>query len=693
MKLYRILFISALVTVLSCSHEMEDPAGLDQIPADQKEVDERPVTEINVNILPIEIEPDTKTSVTTSGKFSWVANDKLGFWPDAQDVQYGSPQQSIFYVSESSDGSPNATFKANGWGLLRGKKYYSYYPYNSEATSTSVDITYLGQNQTSNGSSGNLGKFDYLHAAFTMPEQGNQDLDYKHLGGIVKLVLTFGSEYASSVFTGMTLTAPSAILVESARYNPSGTAVTYNSTVKKASLSMKLNSGNGFKANSSYQLTLYMMMNPTSWKDKAMTVTVQSSDGKEFSGKFTPTSNLAAGSGSSFSVKMSCTGGVVDLGKNETANCYIVSRAGDYKFKTVKGNTTISVGTVASVKVLWESVGTATAPTVGSVIKSVSYSNNYITFSTPATFKKGNALIAACNSSGTILWSWHIWCTAEPNVEEYQNSAGYLMDRNLGALSATGNLSAGLFYQWGRKDPFPGTASISKKTRMATTATFKSVAVSSSNGSVAWATKNPTTFIYCAYSEDHPLDWSWSKEVTERTWRGEAGAKTKYDPCPPGYKVPSGSTTTNTKAGRGFWGKALGFNYRVETTDYIFITPAGNATFSSNSLSLPIEGGKYAYYPATGCLNDSDGTFDYVGDHIFEWTDYPGGSDGTNWNSQYSSVLDVNVPTDSNGEGYMTVNWNSGRSCGKSVRCELIKMDKTGSTKANEAFVSVDGSW
>ena len=75
---------------------------------------------------------------------------------------------------------------------------------------------------------------------------------------------------------------------------------------------------------------------------------------------------------------------------------------------------------------------------------------------------EGNALIALCNADGDILWSWHIWFTDDPRGQEYYNNAGTMMDRNLGATSATpGDVGAlGLLYQWGRKDPFLGSSSI-----------------------------------------------------------------------------------------------------------------------------------------------------------------------------------------------------------------------------------------
>ncbi len=152
-----------------------------------------------------------------------------------------------------------------------------------------------------------------------------------------------------------------------------------------------------------------------------------------------------------------------NLSASGTANCYLIKEAGDYKFKAVQGNTDGTVGSVKSVEVLWESFGTATAPNVGDLISSVSYRDGYIRFSTPATFSEGNAVIAAKNAKGVILWSWHIWCASEGWKEQvYYNDAGTMMDRNLGATSANpGEVgSMGLLYQWGRKDPFLGAASV-----------------------------------------------------------------------------------------------------------------------------------------------------------------------------------------------------------------------------------------
>ena len=68
---------------------------------------------------------------------------------------------------------------------------------------------------------------------------------------------------------------------------------------------------------------------------------------------------------------------------SESANCYVVSQRGNYKFPALKGNSSSSVGDVSAVEVAWESFGTSVKPSVGDLISMVSYYDGEIVFSTP----------------------------------------------------------------------------------------------------------------------------------------------------------------------------------------------------------------------------------------------------------------------------------------------------------------------
>ena len=98
-----------------------------------------------------------------------------------------------------------------------------------------------------------------------------------------------------------------------------------------------------------------------------------------------------------------------DMSSSGSANCFIVSESGLYKFKTVKGNSNESVGSVAWASILWETFGTDTTPEMFDLISGFCYKDGYIAFKTAETFKEGNAVVAAKDADGNILWSWHIW--------------------------------------------------------------------------------------------------------------------------------------------------------------------------------------------------------------------------------------------------------------------------------------------
>ena len=293
----------------------------------------------------------------------------------------------------------------------------------------------------------------------------------------------------------------------------------------------------------------------------------------------------------------------LDLSSSASANCYIISESGLYKFKTVKGNSSESVGSVASASILWETFGTSTSPEYLELIDGVCYKNDYIAFQTADVFKEGNAVIAAKDADGKILWSWHIWLTDQPQAHVYNNSAGTMMDRNLGATSATpGDVGAlGLLYQWGRKDPFLGSSSISSSTLAKSTIAWPSaVSSDSSNGTIAYATANPTTFIK---SNGHNDDWYYTGSYsTDNTrWTKSESSKSIYDPCPAGWRVPDGD-------GNGIWSKA-GFD---------------DTTYDSTNkgISFSISSPSTTWYPASGFRSYGGGLY-YVGDAGYYWSASP----------------------------------------------------------------------
>lgn len=283
-----------------------------------------------------------------------------------------------------------------------------------------------------------------------------------------------------------------------------------------------------------------------------------------------------------------------DLSHIGTSNCYIVSNEGWYKFKAVKGAGTSRIHP-STVEVLWESYGTDIIPRTGDLIQQVIYDKDYIVFNTSDIFKEGNAVIAAKDSEGYIIWSWHIWMTDQPKEQTYYNNAGVVMDRNLGATSSTpGDVGAlGLFYQWGRKDPFLGASSIlSNEIAKSTIDWPASVTSNSRTGNIAYSIANPTTFITC---NSKNFDWCYtgSSSTDNTRWTSH---KSVWDPCPVGWKVPTGGNM-------GLWAEALG------ESEYIFVPCDENRKGINFSEKFGDEA--TIWYPAAGSL--SHGNLSSVG--------------------------------------------------------------------------------
>jgi hypothetical protein len=147
-----------------------------------------------------------------------------------------------------------------------------------------------------------------------------------------------------------------------------------------------------------------------------------------------------------------------------------------------------------------------------------------------AAGKTGNALVAV-KVGGVIKWSWHIWVTdynPQTNLWDPHSAGGTttqnirFMDRNLGAV----NNCLGMYYQWGRKDPFQP---------------HKNWNFIDADGptTVENGIQHPTTFYIKPYAH-----WLTPAETNHNLWGGFSGKKTIYDPCPAGFKVPLGGAGT-----------------------------------------------------------------------------------------------------------------------------------------------------
>ena len=241
---------------------------------------------------------------------------------------------------------------------------------------------------------------------------------------------------------------------------------------------------------------------------------------------------------------------VKDLDAAGNSNCYILTEPGMYKFKAVCGNSaTQYLSGVEGGAVLWETWNTADSlAVVGTIVESVSFAEDYILLNTIETLHPGNALIAAVDADGNIVWSWHLWVPATPITDVDASLGSAAMDRNLCALVATEEvtsgkpdaLSFGMFYQWGRKDPFPGQLSNDANGPFKLAGLYQMKKITTpvtTEESIA----NPNVY---ACNKNGNEGYNWNVASIPEAW-GESGDKTIYDPCPVGYRVPKGNWSSS----------------------------------------------------------------------------------------------------------------------------------------------------
>ncbi|MCD8313475.1 MAG: hypothetical protein LUC24_04875 [Bacteroidales bacterium] len=341
-----------------------------------------------------------------------------------------------------------------------------------------------------------------------------------------------------------------------------------------------------------------------------------------------------------------------------TANSLLITKAGSYYMSvSYRGNSvtedeegddidfgvlsTIDVNQIAQVRVIWETAdGMITFANGSGALTSsdteemaylkasgcVKYNVNDISLSQFGNWDGsvfddnhgGNALIGAFDSSGNLLWSWHIWvCTdyADGVRTELWNSGYEFMDRNLGAYTNyPGSGSFGLLYQWGRKDPFIGAYREERQrdyhivpkqyTRMYTNpATGTLFAWGDYDDSVSgdeatildYTIENPTTLLDDGLlSSDHNVTGAhglWGARTFDYTTY-DLGQKTMWDPCPDGYRVPTLNALTIDDGANDMWNGGYG----QRTARYVPIVSGDSYIGSTQSSDFVSDAPFYGFW-------------------------------------------------------------------------------------------------
>ena len=206
--------------------------------------------------------------------------------------------------------------------------------------------------------------------------------------------------------------------------------------------------------------------------------------------------------------------------RGETANSYLINEVGSYYFPAYQG---VWQGGLSN---LPEEYMCSTSTKL--VVKAKSNNNIGITnltynkttneFSFDVTnVANGNVVLALVDNNNNVEWSWHFWFNSgfsigdtdflEVGTDTYGNNA-VMMDRNLGAQSSeitllNQNQAIGAYYKYGYRDPYFADA------------------------------LNNNQYGYHGDGLTNYVDWT------------NSNGKSRTDPCPPGYRVPTTAVWEN----------------------------------------------------------------------------------------------------------------------------------------------------
>ena len=291
--------------------------------------------------------------------------------------------------------------------------------------------------------------------------------------------------------------------------------------------------------------------------------------------------------------------------------------------------------------------------------------DSYLTFTIDENkLQNGNAVVAVTNATGTVMWSWHLWFTPKSSLKKIPFTSGgttyNFMTDNLGwkYTKWTGGLKRevvvkieqqaetgekktatitlkqapgnnvregyGNLYQWGRKDPLPGTDSFYPNT--APNIGYKFNDGYTIVGDQPADYKNPANIqrmekrtiglsirepgIMLPKVGGGKLSWTnhqyinlWSAD-NDKMYESETpiknGIKTIYDPSPVGFKVPDAYAFKDLSKGGAVWEN--GYTLKVDNDKDIYFQAGGYRDGNDGILKGVGGVGGYAMYWASAAL-------------------------------------------------------------------------------------------
>lgn len=321
----------------------------------------------------------------------------------------------------------------------------------------------------------------------------------------------------------------------------------------------------------------------------------------------------------------------------------------DHKITSPYINVQNSGDQATKAEVIWEDCkDIVTAPAVTG-----SGADSYLTFTIKKeNLQNGNAIVAVTNTDGKVMWSWHLWFTPKSSLKtipftsvgstynfmtdnlgwkytkwtgglkrevvvkiEQQAETGEKKTATITLKQAAGNNvreGYGNLYQWGRKDPLPGTDTFYPNTGYKFNDGYvivgDQVADYTNPANVQRMEKRTIGLsirepgIMLPKVGGGKLGWTnhqyinlWSAD-NDKMYESETpiknGVKTIYDPSPVGFKVPDAYAFKDLSKGGAVW---------------------------ENGYTLKVDNDKDIYFQAGGYRDGNDGGIKGVGGYAMYW--------------------------------------------------------------------------
>lgn len=236
----------------------------------------------------------TNLEVNESGvTFTWAKDDTLGIFPSQGDQ--------VSFAMDEGAGTANAVFSGGSWELKKSSTYYAYYPFSrkyfdGQSSKNKIWVNYKGQSQDGNNSTATIGKYDFMNAASTSPEEGRLLFEFSHLGALVQLSVTVPEKMTVKK---MALATENEEFLIEGYYNLEDEIPVYVAERKSKVLSLAMKN---VECEANATVIGYLMVPPTDLTGKTLTVRVYDDRNKLYSYTYPAAGVFRAGKSYRFKV-------------------------------------------------------------------------------------------------------------------------------------------------------------------------------------------------------------------------------------------------------------------------------------------------------------------------------------------------------------------------------------------------------